>query len=364
MALYDFIWPIFRMFSPETSHNMAIWALKRDVLPQGKHTEYPTLHVPLWGMTFEHPVGLAAGFDKNAEVIRPVLNHGFSFMEAGTITPEPQPGNPKPRLFRLEEDKAVINRMGFNGKGAAHALIALQAARAEKLPGIVGINIGMNKHTTVPEADYLTLLTEFYHLADFLVVNVSSPNTPGLRDLQRRQALDSLLSTLVGERNKHRESSDHHTPLLLKIAPDISEDDKRNIAELAEFHNIDGLVVSNTTISRPSDLNSPHKSEDGGLSGAPLMGWSTQLLHQMYAMTEGKIPLIGVGGIASGRDAYQKIRAGASLVELYTALVYQGFELVEDIKRDLLHRMKQDGFDHITEAIGADHREDEEEDKR
>ena len=316
----------------------------------GIPTDPPSLKQVLWGRDFPNPIGIAAGFDKDAEAPDALLRLGFGFAETGTVTPRPQAGNPKPRLFRLYEDRAVINRMGFNSQGLEPSLKQL-ATRSRV--GIVGVNLGKNRDSTDAAADYLEGVRRVGALADYFVINVSSPNTPGLRDLQRRDILEDLLHRLVAARDEAAPG----TPLLVKIAPDLSPDERADIAALAGPSGIDGIIIGNTTIARPPSLRSAHAGEQGGLSGAPLFAPSTAVLADIYRLTEGKIPLIGVGGIASADDAYAKIRAGASLVQLYTALVFQGPALVGRIKRGLAELLARNGFASIAEAVGA-HRVD------
>jgi dihydroorotate dehydrogenase len=301
------------------------------------------------GLDFPNPVGMAAGFDKNATVPDALFNLGFGFVEVGTVTPRPQPGNPKPRLFRLVEDEAVINRLGFNGQGSATVAARLQRRNKR---GVLGVNIGKNRDTTDEVDDYVKGVSVFAPLADYLTVNISSPNTPGLRDLQRRERLSELLNAIVQARN----SVGRRTPVLVKIAPDLNATEIRDIAEVSLSSGIDGLIATNTTLARPDNLLSKYSGEAGGLSGAPLFGLSTKILSELYKATEGKIPLIGVGGIASGLDAYQKIKAGASLVQLYSSMVFKGPGLVREIQRDLLLRLHADGFTNIEQAVGSAHR--------
>jgi len=301
----------------------------------------------LWGLDFPNPVGLAAGYDKDARVPDAMLRLGFGFTEVGTVTPRPQPGNPKPRAFRLEEDQAIINRMGFNSRGLDPVVDRL-SRRARS--GIVGVNLGKNRDTADAAADYAEGVLRAARLADYLVVNLSSPNTPGLRELQGREILAKLLSRLIGV----REETKCRVPLLVKIAPDLSLEECRDIAQVALDTGLDGLIVSNTTLARP-DLVSRHAHEAGGLSGRPLLAPSTGLLADMYRLTRGRLPLIGVGGIASPADAYAKIRAGASLVQLYTAMVFAGPDLVGQIKSGLVGLLQRDGFGSIAEAVGTAH---------
>lgn len=341
--------PILRALDPEDAHRLTIRALKTGLVPHAAAADDPILRQVIWGRAFANPVGLAAGFDKHAEVPDAMLAQGFGFVEVGGVTPQPQPGNPRPRVFRLMEDEAIINRMGFNSEGL-EAVKARLARRARR--GIVGVNLGKNKDQTDAAADFVAGAAAFAPLADFLVCNVSSPNTPGLRALQSRDAL----ADLVGKVKAALAAVRTPPPLLLKIAPDLTEEDRRDIAAVTLETGVDGLIVSNTTIARPPTLQSEHRRETGGLSGRPLFAPSTALLGEMYRRTGGRVALIGVGGIASGDAAYRKVRAGASLVQLYTALVYQGPGLIAAIKRDLATRLRADRFGTIAEAVGADHR--------
>jgi dihydroorotate dehydrogenase len=304
-------------------------------------------------LEFPNPVGLSAGFDKDAEVYATLLRLGFGFVEVGSITPQPQPGNPKPRVFRLPDNEAVINRLGFNSAGLAAAVTNLRRRRSERV-GIVGINIGKNRDSADAAADYAAGTAALAPLADYLVINVSSPNTPGLRALQETTALQALLDRVQAAR--HAAAPERPPPVLLKIAPDLAPGDARELAQVAVAGGIDGLIVGNTTIARPPDLHGRHARQSGGLSGRPLFAPSTELLREIYRLTAGRLPLIGVGGIASGADAYAKIRAGASLVQLYTALIYHGPGLVGRIKHDLAACLRADGFTTVADAVGADHR--------
>lgn len=301
------------------------------------------------GLEFSNPVGLAAGFDKHAEVPDALLGLGFGFVEVGSVTPRPQPGNPRPRVFRLEEDRAVINRYGFNSQGLAVAADRLRKRRGQ--PGVVGVNVGANKDSEDPIADYVEGVGELTDLAAYFVINVSSPNTPGLRTLQARDSLDALLDRVLEVRTK--DGAQNCAPLVVKIAPDLSPNECREVAEVLLARGVDGLIVGNTTIARPA-LQSMSRDEAGGLSGAPLLEPSTRILAEMFRLTEGKLSLIGTGGIASGHDAYRKIKAGASLVQLYTALVFQGPRLIVQIKQELADLLTADGFDNIAQAVGVD----------
>ena len=329
----------------ETAHQVTL-GLTRAFAPlvPSARSDDPRLEVKALGLSFPNPIGLAAGFDKDARVPNAMLKLGFGFVECGTVTPKPQMGNPRPRLFRLREDHAVINRMGFNNRGMDEAARNLAQRRKN---GIVGINIGANKDSSDRIADYAQSFARLAPLADYVTVNVSSPNTPGLRGLQNKEELSQLLTTLIAARARSA-----HRPLLLKIAPDLDAHALDDIAQVVTASRIEGVIVSNTTIARPA-LKGRHAGESGGLSGRPLFLPSTEILRQMRARLPKDIVLIGVGGISSGRDAYEKILAGASLVQLYTALVYQGPGLVGRIKRDLLACLTRDGFSSIAAAIGA-----------
>jgi dihydroorotate dehydrogenase len=346
---YRLAGPLIRLFDAECAHGLTLRALKSGLVPPQPACDDPLLKITLWGREFPNPVGLAAGFDKNAEVPDVMLGQGFGFVEVGSVTPRPQPGNPKPRLFRLVEDRAVVNRMGFNNEGL-DAVAARLASRPRV--GIVGANLGKNKDTEDAASDYEKGVRALGPVSDYLVINVSSPNTPGLRALQGRAPLEDL----VGRTRAALNALPSAPPLLLKIAPDLTEDDKKDIAEVALAGGLDGLIVSNTTIVRPDSLVSAHKSQTGGLSGAPLFAASTQVLSDIYRLTDGVLPLIGVGGIASGADAYAKVRAGASLVQFYSAMVYQGPALVTRVKRELAALLRRDGFTALTQAVGADHK--------
>ncbi|MDR6769780.1 quinone-dependent dihydroorotate dehydrogenase [Azospirillum sp. BE72] len=352
--LYPLAGPLLFRFDPETAHGLTIKALKTGLVPPARGKDEPSLHTRVWGLDFTNPVGLAAGFDKNAEVVDAMLNLGFGFVEPGSVTPRPQPGNPRPRLFRLVEQRAVINRMGFNNEGleAFAQRLERRRAAARRAPGIVGANLGKNKDTVDAADDYVIGVRRLASLVDYLVVNVSSPNTPGLRALQGRDPLRALLERVLEARAAC--GLTRNPPLLLKIAPDLTVEDKSDIAAVALESGIDGLIVSNTTISRPDGIPAAMRSEAGGLSGAPLFEPSTSVLREIYALTGGKLPIVGVGGVATGEDAYAKIRAGASLVQLYSAMVYAGPAVVHRIRRELAELLRRDGFRSVAEAVGAD----------
>lgn len=334
---------LLRRLDPETAHQLAILALKIALLP-APAADDPVLATTFAGLSLTNPVGLAAGLDKNGEALRGLSRLGFGFIECGSVTPRAQPGNPRPRLFRLSEDRAIINRMGFNNAG----LEAFAAHLTHRPAGaVIGANLGANKDTEDRAADYVAGLTRLRGLADYVTVNVSSPNTPGLRNLQGRAALDDLLGRLAQVRGGDA------TPVFLKIAPDLSGAEIGLIVEAALDHGIDALIVSNTTLDRPDTLRSPQRGEAGGLSGAPLKGRAAAALRAAVEASAGRLPLIAVGGIESGAEAYARIRDGASAVQIYSALVYEGPGLVGRIKRDLAARLRADGFSSASAAVGA-----------
>lgn len=343
--------PVLRWLDPEDAHRLAIQGLR--FLPPGKpHADDPKLAVRAFGLNFPNPIGMAAGFDKSAEVPDALLRLGFGFVEIGSVTPKPQSGNPRPRLFRLERDEAVINRMGFNNDGAETALRRL-AARAQH-GGIVGVNVGANKDSPDRVNDYVKLIETFAPVASYFTVNVSSPNTPGLRNLQEGALLDDLLARVIDARQRVRESAGD-TPVLLKIAPDLSLAQLDDVVQVARSRRVDGMIVSNTTIARPSTLREEMRAqEQGGLSGRPLFRLSTRMVAETYVRVEGAFPLIGVGGVDSGGAALTKIRAGASLIQLYSSLVYKGLGLVDEIKRDLTSTLLRTGRDSLSEIVGSD----------
>jgi dihydroorotate dehydrogenase len=344
--------PLLKALPPEAAHRATLATLRLGLGPAASGADDPILAVTLWGRRFANPIGLAAGFDKDAEVVDPMLRLGFGFVEIGSVTPRAQPGNPRPRAFRLPQQQALINRYGFNNRGHAAAAARLEARRVNgaAVPGVLGVNVGRNKTSRDPDADYAAGIRAFARLADYLVVNISSPNTPGLRAMQSRAPLERLLAAVTAARAEETA----RPPILVKIAPDLTPEDLEDVAEVALAAGIDGLIVSNTTIARPAGLSPSLAGEPGGLSGQPLMVPSTLVLRRMAKLVAGRLPLVGVGGVSSGADAYAKIRAGASLVQLYTALAYRGPDLVGTIKRDLADRLRADGFRSVAEAIGAD----------
>ena len=350
-AFDAFSLPLLRWFDPEDAHRMAIQGL-RLLPPVRQRTDDPKLAVRAFGLNFANPIGMAAGFDKSAEAPDALLRLGFGFVEVGTVTPKPQAGNARPRIFRLERDEAIINRLGFNNDGAQTVLRRL-AGRAH-LGGIVGVNVGANKDSADRTADYVKLIETFAPVASYFTVNVSSPNTPGLRNLQQAEALDDLLARVIDTRERVRENAGD-SPVLLKIAPDLSLAELDDVVQIARARRVDGMIVSNTTLARPSILRERARArEAGGLSGRPLFRLSTRMVAETYVRAEGAFPLVGVGGIDSGGAALTKIRAGASLIQLYSALIYKGLGLVEDIKNDLASTLLRTGRDKLSEIVGAD----------
>jgi dihydroorotate dehydrogenase len=339
--------PLLLATDAETGHQLAITALKTLPIPRCADDDR-RLGVSAFGLTFPNPVGLAAGFDKHAEVPDAALRLGFGFVEVGGVTPKPQAGNPKPRVFRLVPDEAVINRYGLNSDGVD--VVARRLAARAGRSGVVGVNIGPNKDTADRIADYGLLVEKLAPHVSYLSINVSSPNTPGLRDLQQAGFLDEVLARCTEARDKAAPGR----PILVKIAPDLSLDGLDDMVEVSRKRGVDGMIVSNTTIARPETLiDQTTAKETGGLSGAPLFDRSTQMLAEAYRRVEGQFPLIGVGGIASAEDAYAKIAAGATLVQLYSAMVFKGFGLVEDIKAGLLARLKREGHASVAAVVGT-----------
>lgn len=333
-----------RLLPPEAAHNLTVRALRAGLYPRMRGRFDRTLKTRLWDLDFHSPIGLAAGFDKNAEAADAMLAMGFGFVEVGSVTPRPQPGNPRPRLFRLPEDRAVINRMGFNSDG--HAVVEARLRRRLRR-GLLGVNLGANKDSSDRMEDYVQGLRHLGPYADYVVVNVSSPNTPGLRDLQKGDNLELL----AGRMSAARDEAGLAVPVLLKIAPDLDEEGLAAVA--ASARRFDGVIVGNTTLSRPEGLASPRAGEQGGLSGKPLFPLSTRVLARLYCLTGGAVPLIGTGGIASAEDAYMKIMAGASLVQLYTALIYEGPGLIGALNQGLADLLRRRGYSHLSDAVGA-----------
>ena len=350
-AFDAFSLPLLRWFDPEDAHRLAIQGL-RLLPPVRPRPDDAKLAVRAFGLNFPNPIGMAAGFDKSAEAPDALLRLGFGFVEIGTVTPKPQVGNPRPRLFRLERDEAVINRMGFNNDGA-EAVLRRLAARAHS-GGIVGVNVGANKDSADRVADYVRLIETFAPVASYFTVNVSSPNTPGLRNLQQAAALDDLLAKVIDARERVRQNAGD-SPVLLKIAPDLSLAELDDVVHIARSRRVDGMIVANTTVARPSTLREQTRAgEQGGLSGRPLFRLSTRMVAETYVRAEGAFPLVGVGGIDSGGAALTKIRAGASLIQLYSSLIYKGLGLVDNIKNDLASTLLRTGRDSLSEIVGAD----------
>jgi len=355
MSLYKLAAPALFTLDPEKAHNLTLCAMKRGAFPAKRAVVDDALSQEVLGLRFANPVGLSAGFDKNAEVIAPVLKMGFGFTEVGTVTPKPQDGNPKPRVFRDPAHEAVINRMGFPNGGMdefAKNFAAFQSIK-NKPAGVVGINIGMNKTQTEPRLDYAALIKRFAVDADYLTINISSPNTPGLRNLQSRAPLMELLDAVKEARQTA--APDAPPPILVKFAPDLDDAQIDELCGAVLDAAIEGVIVGNTTLDRPDYLSDGFRDEAGGLSGKPLTVKSTAVIGQFYKRLKDKMPIIGVGGISNGDDAYDKICAGASLVQLYTGLIYEGPSIAHNINRDLFTRIKNDGYSNISQAIGSAH---------
>jgi len=356
MKFYRLFRPFIFLLSPENAHNIAIKYLKffPNFISLFCHAKnYPNLQQNLFGLNFSNPVGMSAGFDKNAEIMKSLFHFGFGFVEAGTVTPLPQKGNPKPRIFRLKYDHAIINRLGFNNLGMDY--FYKNIVNFKKNPNqILGINIGKNKDNTDFSADYLTLLEKFYWHADYITINISSPNTQNLRDIQNPENLNILLEKINNLKTQLNNQQPKNTPIFLKIAPDLDFEQLESIAKLTLQYNIDAVIISNTTIARNFNLLSSSQNESGGLSGKPLFAKSTEILKQFYQLTSGRIPLIATGGISSKEDALQKIRNGASLVQIYSAFIYQGFQLVEEIKKHLSNELEKNNLKNISQLIGID----------
>ena len=345
--MFSVLRPFLFKLDPETTHDLAIKSLKFNYLPRKMFEveDEQILNIELLGKNFPNPIGLAAGFDKSGEVYNSLLKFGFGFIEIGTVTPLKQFGNPKPRIFRLEDDSALINRLGFNNDGIE---IIKNRIKSEKKKGVVGINIGPNKNTKDQKNDFCIGLKNFFDIADYITVNISSPNTEGLRDFHDQEKLEDLLLAL----NKIKSENKINIPLLLKISPDIKDNHISEIADTAIKNDISGIILTNTTNSNKDKLISDFKKEEGGLSGEPLQQISTNMIKKFYKQLNGKIPIIGVGGINSGKSAYEKIIAGASLLQLYTGLVYKGPSIVKNIKKELIQILKVEGLNNIKDAIG------------
>lgn len=350
--LYNLAKPVIFKIEPEKAHALMIRAMKTGLIKPCGKVASEKLEQTLFGLHFKNPVGMSAGFDKNAEVTTQTLDMGFGFTEAGTVTPKPQSGNPRPRVFRDPSNFAVINRMGFPNEGLSAFEANISRALKQGKNGVIGINIGMNKDQTDPAADYCLLIRALAPMADYLTVNISSPNTPGLRDLQKRDVLSALLKEMMEAR---AQTCPQNPPaLLVKLAPDLTEAQQEELAQTLMESNVDGVILSNTTLERPDYLTPAFGAEKGGLSGAPVRDLSTRIIRNFAKLTARKLPIIGVGGISNGAHAYEKIKAGASLVQLYTGLIYEGPTIANTINKELLTLLERDGFSHISEAIGTD----------
>ena len=343
----EIVMPTARLLDAEMSHNLAIKLASNGILPRVKLHKDEALKCDLLGLKFDSPLGLAAGFDKDAECFDSLKTLGFGFLEIGTVTPKPQFGNPKPRLFRLIEDKAIINRFGFNSSGVDY--VKNKLAKRKWAENIVGVNLGVNKNSSNALEDYQIGISELGPYADYLVINVSSPNTPGLRSLQTKKHFDTLLKSVMSERNKLKSKP----PLFVKIAPDLTIDELKEICQSVMLNKIDGLIVCNTTVSR-KNLNSPEnlREEVGGLSGAPLFETSNEMIKSAYNFTRGTVPIIGVGGIFSGQDVVEKMKHGASLVQMYTGFVYQGSTCVNEINKEISQELEAENVTNINEVVG------------
>ena len=346
MTYDNFSKKLVHLFPPEVAHNLAIFLLKKNFIRFHQKASHPILSSNVWNLNFKNPIGISAGFDKNAEIITPLSRLGFGFVEVGTVTPLPQKGNLKPRIFRLPEDGAIINRLGFNNKGLDVFVSNLELFKASiYFPDtILGINIGYNKSSKDPIGDYKKCIVACSPFCQYLVLNISSPDTPGLREFQKPDNFQALIRACMKTKEKMSKKHKNKILLLVKIAPDLSMKQCEEIAKLSLKAKVDGLVVSNTTIDRPKNLINSFKNEEGGMSGKPLFKASTKLLSIFYSITRGKIPLIGVGGIFSAADAYKKIRAGASLQQIYTGFVYKGPGFIDNLNGDLAKLLMKDGF--------------------
>jgi dihydroorotate dehydrogenase len=363
MNFYKLIRPLMFCLDSEKSHNLAINYLK--FFPNlvnifSLRQSYENLEQEICGLKFKGPVGLAAGFDKNAQAIKATNGFGFGFIEVGTVTPKPQAGNQKPRLFRLAEDGAIINRLGFNNKGSevfAENIKGFKFAKSLDKKNrnriVCGINVGKNKNSVNNEDDYLLLLEKFYDKASYITINISSPNTKNLREIQEQDHLDGFLGSIMSKKNSLKVEHDVETPIFLKVAPDLEKGQVEEIAKIVLKHKVDGVIISNTTISRDFNLKSEFKNEEGGLSGKPLFEKSNKVLSDFYRILKGRVLIIAVGGISDSEDVYKKIKLGANLVQIYSALIYEGFGVVEEINEGLSRMIKRDGFLNISQAVGS-----------
>ncbi len=350
---YTFLRPLLFTLPPEKAHKVAVAALTRGIIPPLPHAQDDRLSLCVAGLAFRNPVGVAAGFDKNAQAFGELYRHGAGLVEVGTVTPQPQQGNPKPRMFRCVADKAVINRLGFNNDGAENALTQVMQ-QSSRRTGMLGINIGKNKETEDALADYVLLLDYMYDAADYITVNISSPNTAGLRELQKAEYFDDFVRAIMQERNGIAAYKGFRRPVLFKIAPDIDIEALQRMLDTLMHHRADGVIISNTTIMRPDTLSGEHAVQTGGLSGAPLTRRACDLVRAAYRHTEGNLPIIGVGGIMNGADAVARIRAGASLIQCYTGIIYRGLGLLGECSHALIDELDRCALDRVEQLIGLD----------
>jgi dihydroorotate dehydrogenase len=348
-AVFELARPLLYALDPEQAHALTLKSLVAGIYPRRRTADDQRLAANVWGLAFANPLGIAAGFDKDARVCDAVLGMGFGFAEVGTVTPRPQEGNLRPRVFRLIGDRALINRLGFNNAGHAAALARLERRQPR---GIVGVNVGANKDSADRAADYVEGIRRFWDVASYFTVNVSSPNTPGLRDLQAPGALDDLLARVLAARSELTAAGKHSRPIVVKLAPDIAEDDLAAVVGVLVSRDVDGIAVANTTLSRSGVSDAALAQEAGGVSGRPLFHRSTVMLARVYRLTQGRIPLIGIGGIDSGPAAIAKIEAGATLLQLYTGLIFEGPGLIGRIKRDLVQYAEHGKLARIGDATG------------
>jgi len=344
--MFDKLRPLIFKFSPEVAHSLAIKALKLNVIPKKKIKNQSILKTEIFNKTLENPIGVAAGFDKNAEVYNSLFNLGFGFVEVGTITPEPQYGNPKPRVFRLEEDEALINRLGFNNSGSDEIYNKIEKNKSN---GFLGINIGPNKMSLNRVEDYIKCLNKFYNVADYITINISSPNTENLRNFHKEEEMNNLLSKIKEEKEKLKPD----LPIAVKISPDIENKSIEDICDILVSRSIDLLIISNTTEKNRETLKNINKLEKGGLSGKPVEKRSNELVKLFYKNLKNKIKIIGVGGVSSGKDAYEKIIRGASLVQLYTGMVYRGPDIANKINKELIEILTKEGVKNISQIVGS-----------
>ncbi len=344
--MFNILRPLIFKFSPEVAHSLAIKALKLNNIPYSKPKDNHILEITFCEKKLSSPIGVAAGFDKNAEVYNPLFNLGFGFVEVGTITPKPQFGNPKPRVFRLEEDEALINRLGFNNSGSEQIS---KRIKENNKKGFLGINIGPNKDSTNRVDDYLICFRKFYNLADYITINISSPNTENLRDFHNQDELNSLIDKL----KKEKKELNSNIPLAIKVSPDLNDDQINEVSKIIMQQEIGIIIVSNTTDKNRENLKNINKLEKGGLSGKPIEKISNEAISKFYKILKDKTKIIGVGGVSNGQDAFEKITSGATLVQLYTGMVYRGPRIASKISKELIDLLKNKGFKNVSEAIGT-----------